>query len=209
MFERHFLAALASGTCAFFASGSLAQEFDAAAFERAVNEALADVPGVTFSTDGAEGAASNLMSGLVDATNEWAIQSIRTAPDFGFVIYDDKGDAWDILGGNAPYEAQGNSIDITGYQLPEGYTVGTVGRAQYIEAVTDIAQSRVLQAPSDDIAKAVQTVKNASGYLKQELCTTQGRPTEIVLNLTAGFKLAFNLETGSQFTWDLEVVCAR
>ncbi|XYK82325.1 MAG: hypothetical protein ROO70_08975 [Labrenzia sp.] len=194
--------------CLFLPIGfASAQEFDPKVFEEDVNAAISDMPGVSFTvTDGAMLTAPEKIT-ADDIRSVWASQAIENAPEFGFVVYDKKGLPVDVLGGQAPFQTKDNNIEITGYKLPEGYTVSTVGSAGYAEAVSLIAQR--VEAPSDDVEQAVQTVKGASAYIVQELCSAIGRPTEITLNLTAGFKLAFNVETGSEFHWDLEVVCQR
>ncbi len=184
-----------------------AQDFDTQSFEDAVNEALSDMPGISFTvTDKANLVATDMMSEKAFGRG-WALKAVNNAPDFGFVVYDTEGKPVDVFGESAPYKEIDNIVKITGYNLPKGYTVNTVGAAGYIEAVSKIAQT--VEAPSDDVENAVQTVKSASAYIVQELCSAVGRPTEITLNLTAGFKLAFTVETGSQFHWDLEVVCLR
>lgn len=184
-----------------------AQDFDAPSFEDAVNEAIRDMPGVSFSmTDEANPAMRDKMTEL-GFDPDWVTHAFENAPEFGFVVYDSKGLPVDVIGGNAPFQTMGKAIEITGYNLPEGYTVNTVGKAGYIDAVTAIT-GRVA-APSDDVENAIRTVRGASAYIVQELCDAVGRPTEITLNLTAGFKLAFSVETGSKFHWDLEVVCLR
>jgi hypothetical protein len=189
------------------ATNAEAQDFDAQSFENAVNEAISDMPGVSFSvTDEANPSMVDMTTEMTIGT-AWASHAIENAPEFGFVVYDAEGLPVDVFGANAPFQTMDNIIEITGYNLPEGYTVNTVGTAGYIEAVSIIAQR--VEAPSDDVENAVQTVKGASAYIVQELCSAVGRPTEITLNLTAGFKLAFSVETGSQFHWDLEVVCLR
>jgi hypothetical protein len=141
------------------------------------------------------------------SSTDWSSHAVENAPEFGFVVYDNGGLPVDVFGGTAPFRTMDNTVEITGYNLPEGYSVKTVGTAGYVEAVSMIAQ--LVEAPSNDVENAVKTVKGASAYIVQELCSAVGRPTEITLNLTAGFKLAFSVETGSQFNWDLEVVCLR
>ena len=200
---------VALGTFLLLPALGTAEEFDAQAFEDAVNKVLADSPGVTFSIDERAAAYLSMLSVFSQAETEWTAEAIRTAPDFGFVVYDTEGSAWDILSGDVPYQTLGSGIDIIGYHLPQGYTVNTVGKPRYVDAVIEIAQERQVGAPSNDIEKAVQIVKSAGDYIMQELCTSAGRPTEIALNLTAGFRLVFDVETGSKFTWDLEVVCNR
>lgn len=186
---------------------SRAQDFDPQAFEEAVNAAISDMPGVSFTVKDQENPAADDFTDAIAIHKEWAAQAVENAPNFGFVVYDGMGMPVDVFGGDAPFQTVNDSIKITGYDLPEGHTVSTVGSAGYIDAVSLIAQR--VEAPSDDVETAVQTVKGASAYIVQELCSSVGRPTEITLNLTAGFKLAFTVETGSQFHWDLEVVCSR
>ena len=184
-----------------------AQNFDGQSFEDAVNEAISDMPGVSFTvTDEANPEMGKMLTEKALDT-DWVSHAIENAPEFGFVVYDAEGLPVDVFSGNAPFQTMNNTVEITGYNLPEGYTLNTVGTAGYIEAVSIIAQR--VDAPSDDVENAVQTVQGASAYIVQELCSAVGRPTEITLNLTAGFKLAFTVETGSQFHWDLEVVCLR
>jgi hypothetical protein len=185
------------------------QTLDAQSFEDAVNKAIGDMPGVSFEAlDGAK--VSIFENENTDQTffgSGWLASIAENAPQFGFVVNDKNGWPVDVIGGQVPFQIMGGEISITGYKLPEGYTVATVGTAGFLEAASAITQR--VEAPSDDVEKAVQTVKGASAYILQELCTSVGRPTEITLNLTAGFKLAFSVETGSRFHWDLEVVCAR
>jgi len=198
---------LAATCVAGFAKIAAAQDFDVQSFEEAVNEAISDMPGVSFRvTDEKNPVMVEIMTrnGL---DVDWASRAVENAPDFGFVVSNTEGLPVEVFGGNAPFQTMDNIVEITGYDLPEGYTVNMVGTAGYIEAVSMIAQR--VEAPSDDVENAVQTVKGASAYIVQELCSAVGRPTEITLNLTAGFKLAFTVETGSQFHWDLEVVCLR
>ncbi|NOR31136.1 MAG: hypothetical protein GQ539_08570 [Sulfitobacter sp.] len=184
-----------------------AQDFDTQSFEDAVNEAISDMPGVSFTTkDKANSPRKNMYVGKV-AEKNWAAHVAENAPEFGFVVYDVEGTPVDLLGEGAPFQIMNDKVKITGYDLPLGYTVSTVGAAGYVEAAAMIAQ--LVEAPSDDVENAVQTVKGASAYIVQELCDEIARPTEITLNLTAGFKLAFTVETGSKFHWDLEVVCLR
>lgn len=198
---------LTSICVAGFASIATAQDFDAQAFEDAVNEAISDLPGVSFTVeDTFNPAMMGPMTGE-HSGKEWVSNAVDNAPEFGFVVYDAKGNPVDIFGENTPFKTVDDMVEITGYKLPEGYSVNTVGKAGYIEAVSKIAQ--LVDAPSDDVESAVQTVKGAGAYIVQELCRTVGRPTEITLNLTAGFKLAFNIETGTKFHWDLELVCLR
>lgn len=193
----------------FTAIGTIgaAQDYDAKSFEDAVNEAISDMPGVTFRA--ADGEIPGLLKPQADTPQprNLASHTIENAPEFSFVISDPDGQPVDIISGDAPFSTLGNKIEITGYELPDGFTVNTVGKAGYLDAVSDIAQR--VEAPSDDVAEAVQTVKGASAYIVQELCSAAGRPTEITLNLTAGFQLVFGVETGSAFHWDLEVVCSR
>lgn len=196
-----------ASTCVSLLATLAAADFDALSFQDAVNEAISDMPGVSFTmTDEKNPVIADMMTGKLSDT-DWATNAVENAPEFGFVVNDAAGKPVDVFGGNAPFKTRDNMVEITGYNLPEGYTVNTVGTAGYIEAVSKIAQ--LVDAPSDDVQNAVQTVKGASGYIVQELCSTVGRPTEITLNLTAGFKLAFSVETGSKFHWDLEVVCLR
>lgn len=198
---------LASSYVVVLTTFATAQNFDAQSFENAVNAAISDMPGVTFTM------TEEQLPVIVDMMNEksfgkdWVSNAIENAPEFGFVVYDVMGQPVDVFSGDAPFKTRDDTVEITGYNLPEGYTVNTVGTAGYIDAVSKIAQR--VDAPSDDVESAVQTVKSASAYIVQELCSAVGRPTEITLNLTAGFKLAFSVETGSQFHWDLEVVCLR
>lgn len=71
--------------------------------------------------------------------------------------------------------------------------------------VTYMAASSV----TDDIKKAVQAVADTTDYIAGNLCKKRSRPTRITLRLTAGFKLVFEGETGSEVEWDMETVCAR
>jgi hypothetical protein len=71
--------------------------------------------------------------------------------------------------------------------------------------VTYMAASSVTQ----DIQQAVQAVADTTDYIADHLCKKRSRPTKITLHLTAGFKLVFEGETGSEVEWDLETVCAR
>lgn len=184
-----------------------AQDFDARSFEDAVNTAISDMPGVSFTMKG--GAGPEFAKAQTDMAihRGWVSHATENAPEFGFVVNDAEGLPVDVFGGNTPFQTFENTIEITGYTLPEGFTVNTVGTAGYVAAVEEIAKR--VEAPSDDVEMAVQTVKGASAYIVQELCSAVGRPTEITLNLTAGFQLAFSVETGSEFHWDLEVVCLR
>lgn len=186
---------------------STAQGFDAQSFQDAVNEAIRDIPGVSFTVTDETAPEITEMISRMGSSADWSSHAVENAPEFGFVVYDSEGLPVDVFGGTAPFKTVNDAVEITGYNLPEGYSVKTVGTAGYVEAVSMIAQ--LVEAPSDDVENAVQTVKGASAYIVQELCSTLGRPTEITLNLTAGFKLAFSVETGSQFHWDLEVVCLR
>lgn len=195
-----------------FTTISLAQEFDAQAFENAVNEEIRNMPGVSFTTTGdfkpAETVdqSADIMKQL-GISKDWALNAVENAPNFGFVVSNAQGSPVDVIGGEVPFQTVDNKIEITGYDLPDGWNIKTVGTAGYIGAVSEIAQ--IVQAPSSDVENAVKTVKAASAYLFQELCSDVARPTEITLNLTAGFELVFNVETGSQFHWDMEIVCLR
>lgn len=188
-------------------TAAAAQGFNAQSFEDAVNNAINDMPGVSFTVTGE--AVPKISEAQTDLAirRDWVSHASRNAPEFGFVVNDPEGLPVDVFGGNTPFKTFNDTIEITGYNLPEGFTVNTVGTAGYVAAIEEIAKR--VEAPSDDVAKAVQTVKGASAYIVQELCSAVGRPTEITLNLTAGFQLAFSVETGSEFHWDLEVVCAR
>lgn len=202
------------GNAAFgadFGNTAVGAEFDAKTFEERVNEALSDMPGVTFEVSEEEADVDAIIeqfkSSPPDMAMDWANFSVENAPNFGFVVSNEKGMPVDVLSGDAPFKVVGDDVNIPGYNLPEGYDIKTVGTAGYVEAIGEMKSA--VEAPSNDIKKAVNTVRGASAYIQQELCSAIGRPTEISLNLTAGFTLAFNLETGSQITWDLEVVCLR
>lgn len=184
-----------------------AQDFNAQSFEEDVNNAISDMPGVSFTVNSeTKSDAANAQTDIA-IRRIWASHAAENAPEFGFVVNDLEGMPVDVFGENTPYQTLKNRIEITGYNLPEGFTVNTVGTAGYVAAVEEIAKR--VEAPSNDVEIAVQTVKGASAYIVQELCSAVGRPTEITLNLTAGFQLAFSVETGSEFHWDLEVVCLR
>jgi hypothetical protein len=204
MVVRTFLTA----TCvAGLATIAAAQDFDARSFEDAVNEAISEMPGVSFTvTDKSNPTMFKIWAAPTVDLNLGS-RAVENAPPFGFVVFDAKGRSVEVFGESAPFRITNNTVEITGYNLPEGYSVSTVGAAGYIEAISRIAQR--VEAPSSDIENAVKSVKRASAYIVQELCKQVGRPTEITLNLTAGFSLAFTVETGSQFHWDLEVVCLR
>lgn len=215
---RNLSFSIAVGALSLLPCMGAADEFKAQAFQDALTEALEDYPGVEFSTDGNMEAYLSSVSPVIpqgqiewfsEAMNEWAAEAIRTAPEFGFVVYNPEGIAWDIIGKDVPHKISDDMIDISGYRLPAGYTVNTVGKLQYIDAVAQVAATRQVSAPSEDMERTVQLIKAAGDYIKQELCSFEARPTEITLNLTAGFKLVFGLETGSSFFWDLEAACNR
>lgn len=184
----------------------VAQGFDAAAFEAEINAALADMPGVSveISQD------SDLAPPMTNFPDEEWIEGVATnAPEFGFVVDNAQGVPVEVLSGAAPFETIDGNISVMGYELPEGYSIRTVGPAGWVDAATYIAARKRVGAPSRDIGRAIDTISGAGDYIAQELCARDARPTELVLNLTASFELVFNLETGSQVTWDLEIVCDR
>lgn len=196
---------------------ALAQSFDAEAFEQEINDALESMPGVSveigedsdFETY-VESIRRNLENVYGD---EWLSNVGQNPPEFGFVVNDADGIPVELIGGDVPYELSGGQVSIAGYQLPQGYSIITVGPAGWADAastiVDDVIEATIVDAPSRGIARAIDTISGAGDYIAQELCPANSRPTELVLNLTAAFELVFNLETGSQVTWDLEVVCDR
>lgn len=192
-------------TC-LFSSSVFAQEFNPVTFEAEINSALANTPGVTVQI----GEATDFARPIVDALRQqWVTGVAANAPEFGFVVEDPQGVPVEVLSGMAPFETINGNISVTGYQLPNDYSIRTVGPAGWTDAAIAIAQRQRVEAPSGDIGRVVTTISSAGDYIAQELCARDARPTELVLNLTAGFELVFNLETGSQVTWDLEVVCKR
>jgi hypothetical protein len=140
---------------------------------------------------------------------KWLSGVVQNAPDFGFVVDNAQGIPVEVLSGAAPFETIDGNISVTGYALPLGHSIRTVGPAGWVDAATTIADRERVGAPSRDIGRAIDTISGAGDYIAQELCARNARPTELVLNLTASFELVFNLETGSQVTWDLEIVCDR
>ncbi|MGI3166436.1 hypothetical protein [Pseudooceanicola sp. 200-1SW] len=188
------------------ASNVVAQDFDPTVFERKINEALASTPGVSVDLGDTPNFSGSALSALRES---WASSVAADAPEFGFVVDDPEGIPVEILSGTAPFETIDGNISVTGYKLPTGYTIRTVGPAGWADATIEIAERTRVNAPSGDIGRVVSTISAAGDYIAQELCAQGARPTELVLNLTAGFELVFNLETGSQVTWDLEVVCER
>lgn len=197
----------------FFGSKSSGQNFDEEQFEEELNSAMNVYPGVTIALPdrGASVVAAYTWS------EYWLSGVLEDVPEYGFVVHDKDGQAVDIFGGAVPYTLKEDQIAIVGYDLQPGYSVSTVGSAGYIGAINEIAQVQPVtsgsqdtaQAPSWSIRRAIEVIDAASEYIVQELCHVRARPTELVLNLTAGFELVFDVETGSQVTWDLEVVCNR
>lgn len=179
-----------------------AQEFDPHSFEAELNDAIAAIPGVSITLNDAP------WTQLDDVMSQYE-KLVEQPPDFGFVVRSGDGQAIDLIGGSVPFSTSGDSVDITGLALPAGAFVETVGRAGWIAASSEITQRERVVAPSRDIGRVVDTVLDASDYLAQELCGRASRPTQIELNLTAGFELVFNASTGSVITWNMEVVCAR
>lgn len=186
----------------------IAQEFNLREFEDALNLALEKQPGLTVELPDDPSILVESMS-APDYSDAWAVNLIRNTPEFGFVVNDADGVPVELLSGNVPFEAVGGEIKVIGYDLPEGYRLSTVGPAEWANTATEIVAFQRYRAPSRAIEKVISTVSGASAYIAQELCDNSWRPTEIVLHLTAGFELVFSGETGSQFTWDLELVCAR
>lgn len=195
-----------SSTFCIVAPAVFAQSFNAAEFEAEINAALAEMPGITVEIS-EDSDFENAMTDLLE--DQWKEGLATNAPEFGFVVDNAQGLPVEVLSGAAPFETVNGNIAVMGYELPDGHSIRTVGPAGWVDAVTTIADRKRVGAPSRDIGRAIDTISGAGDYIAQELCARDARPTELVLNLTASFELVFNLETGSQVTWDLEIVCDR
>ena len=162
--------------------------------------AVIDTPGVTVTTETSEEAWDKVWAKAYESGG------IAPIPDFGIGVYDGQGQLIELFTGNTPYQIEGEEIFVPGYTLPPGGTFETMGREGVKEA---FAKLEPAEPPGGDIQKAVDTISRATDYIASELCSKPSRPTKLVLNLTAGFRLALTVETGSQVEWDLEIVCNR
>jgi hypothetical protein len=128
--------------------------------------------------------------------------------EFGIVVKDASGKPYDVLSSAAPYRVSEDRIYVPGYALPPGGSFEFVGAAKWQEALKTIAYA---ESPPVDpsVQRAIGAIGSATDYVADNLCPYKSRPTKVVHNLTAGFQLVFNAQTGSQVEWDLEVVCSR
>lgn len=205
--SRYFAAIL---TCILFAPGANSQEaeFDGNEFVKSLNEQLEE-KGITvigdaaaFESDGVTGDGLDEIVREVPVMKEW--------PEYGIVAKARDGTIVDVFGAGVPYTVDADQIKIPGYQAPQGVELQTVGSWEYLAASDDLyAKFESASVPSKSIQKAVDKITAATDYVASTLCPKKSRPTKIVLNLSAGFELVFNAQTGSQVEWDLEVVCTR
>lgn len=179
--------------------------FDADSFVDSLNERIVD--------DGIQGVllrdAPILADGVDSLSRGWLEKLVTDPPEFGIVALDADMDPIDMFGAETPYSVVDGKISVPFYQLPAGGSFSIVGASGWRDTANVLATSYEPQAPSNDVQKALESVANATGYIADMLCNDPSRPTKLVLNITAGFSLAFNIETGSQVEWDLEVVCPR
>lgn len=148
---------------------------------------------------------------LIESTNRlWAETAIQRPQDFGIVVLDTNGEAIEVFGESTPFEQSGEDIVIPGYTIPDGAKYQLVGSSAWNGAVSQIAAKSAAKKPSNkSIIKAINVITDATDYIAQQLCAKKSRPTKLTLNLNAGFELVFNVSTGSEVEWDLEVICKR
>ncbi|MEM0976219.1 MAG: hypothetical protein AAGJ34_01660 [Pseudomonadota bacterium] len=188
---------------------TVAQEFDPNTFEDALNTVLTNMEGVSveMETGGIATMATDVLStSIYDA---WAIEAAGNTPTFAFIVEDIDGNPVEVFGSDVPFSQSSDGVVIPGMTLEPGETIRTVGSAGYIDAITEIKLQSLQRAPARDIARALRTITDASDYIAAQLCPMRSRPSELVLNLSAGFELVFDVQTGSQVTWNLEEVCER
>lgn len=199
---------LCSTAVAMPAAAQDAAPFDGSSFVEQLNEAISagKLGGVQVKGQ----IAPELMFSKGGFGDEWAKALYAKTPDFGFVVLDASKRPIDVLGAEVPYKVlTDNSVAIAGYRLPTGGEVKLVGPAEWSATIARLAAADVVKPPSDDIMNALTAVRDATDYVAAMMCDLKSRPTKLTLSITAGFKLAFNVETGSEVEWDLEIVCAR
>lgn len=201
-------------TAAIYQAAAQEPAYDPEAFIKGLNERLAQeqLQGVQV-VPGEANVFLDFGSGDSDlGMTNWAKALTAKTPQNGFVVFDQAKRPVDVLGPDLQYTVKAdNSVNIVGYDPPPGGEVKLVGPAEWNSSVQAIAAANDYKPspPSNDIQRALTVVRDATDYVASMMCTLKSRPTKLTLNLTAGFELAFNIETGSEVEWDLEVVCKR
>jgi hypothetical protein len=202
-------------------------------FEEKLNEVIAkDLKGIKIIPKTAVGDQTNDdgLTEMVESSSfyksAWLAAQASNAPNSGVVVLNEAGIPLDLISGDLVNVLANGTISVPGYALPPGGKFETVGAAGWIASAGKIAQSKLFdeklitgttasggggggfeELPDETIIKAMKAIVAANDYIIAQLCKRPTRPTKITLNLSAGFKLVFDVQTGSQVEWDLDIIC--
>ncbi|HCQ56975.1 MAG TPA: hypothetical protein DIU10_03615 [Sulfitobacter sp.] len=180
-------------------SGLFGQQFNEADFLKRLNEALErdgvtvhsyEDPGWTFSDPNL---IENKLSVQVDL------------PEYGIAAYEGE-ELKTVFGPSVStiMDENGEIVGVAGYTAGPSTRFSVIGADEYAAKIQEV---RSVSGLDEGLQRAITSMKSATNYIMAELCSTDGRPSQITLNLSADFKLVFGASTGTSATWVMSETC--
>jgi len=180
-------------------SQSISQQFNEADFLEKLNEALEgdgvtvhsyEEPERTFSDPNL---IANKMSVMVDL------------PEYGIAAYEGE-ELTTVFGPSVStvMDENGEIVGVSGYTAGPSTRFSIIGADEYAAKIQEV---KMVSSLDEGVQRAISSMKSATNYIMAELCSTDGRPSQITLNLSADFKLVFGASTGTSATWVMSETC--